>query len=430
MGLLDDLKTIKVDSLMDLPVVSTVSKVANNAIATISQATPQKKAEVVVKQPATVWERIGCSQKTLEFIKMSLEDGVIDAQERAMLIRRAEEDGVDLQELDFVMTKALEAYTKIAKNVIKEMSYLFKTAEAMANGAMKPDNKTLTSKLPGVMAENNPYLIASMVVAETVASTIATFIKAPSKLNTFKAEIIRTIEIPLLPEVLVDFFGYVNNQIIEETQRNNGKGIFSSWSESLFGKDIDLVPIWKEKMAHVMTKAVMRFGNNPEVMGLLEKWRISPLKKLQGISDPLQIENFPVPQNASDYIALVKYSYEKGESIKTPNREAFAQLNSRLLKESGRFINTHPSVREVITQNQVKTVNVVMSNCDNPVFMVQFKAPRELTDLLEVLHFLSTRKDLKKYHQRLYNEALDIFNADKSAISKIQQFKPKNLFGF
>lgn len=430
MGLLDDLKNIKVDSLMDLPVVSAVSKVTTNALATISHTNPQKDAQVANVQPTSVWERIGCSQKTLEFIKMSLEDGVIDAQERMMLIRRAEEDGVDLQEFDFVMTKALEAYTKIAKNVIHEMSNLFKTADAMANGAIKPDNKTLTSKLPGVMAKTNPYLIASMLTVDAVTSTISAFIKAPSKLNTFKAEIIRTIDIPLLPEVLVDFFGYVNNQIIEENQRNKGKGIFSNFSETLFGKDIDLVPIWKEKMTHVMTKAVMRFGNRPEVMGILEKWRHTPLKKLQSISDPGQIESFPVPNNASDYIALVKYSYEKGESIKTAHREAFALLNSRLLKEAARFIHAHPSVAEVVANNKVRTVNIVMSNCDNPIFMVQFKIPKDLTDLLEVLHFLSIRKDLKKHYQRLYNESLTMFSSDADAINKIQQFKPRNIFGF
>ncbi|MDE6808488.1 MAG: hypothetical protein K2J42_00135 [Muribaculaceae bacterium] len=428
MGLLDDLKKIKVD--FDLPVVSTVSKVATGAIASISQSTTPNKLEVTVNKPATVWERIGCSNKTLEFIKISLDDGVIDAKERAMLIRRAEEDGVDPQEFDFVMTKALEEYVKIAKNVITDMSVFFKTADAMANGAVKPDNKLLTSKMPGVLAESNPYLIASMGVVEAVATTISTFIKAPSKLNTFKAEIIRTINIPLLPEVLIDFFGYVNNQIIEETQRNHGKGIFTNVSESLFGKDIDLVPIWREKMKHVMTKAVMRYGNHPEVMGLLEKWRISPLKKLQKISDSIQIENFPIPQNASDYIALVKYSYEKGESIKTPNREAYAHLNSRLLKEQKRFVNLHPSVERIITENKVRTVNIVMSNCDNPVFMVELKLPEDLTDLLEVLHFLSTRKDLKMHHNRLYDEALRVFGSDAEAITKIRQFKPKNLFGF
>lgn len=126
----------------------------------------------------------------------------------------------------------------------------------------------------------------------------------------------------------------------------------------------------------------------------------------------------------------MKYSYEKGESIKTPHREAYAQLNARLLKESSRFVNAHPSVIDVINANKVRTVNIVMSNCDNPVFMVQFKTPQNLEDLLEVLHFLSTRKDLKKYHQRVYDDALRIFSANRDAISKIQQFRPKNLLGF
>ena len=91
----------------------------------------------------------------------------------------------------------------------------------------------------------------------------------------------------------MDFCGYVNSQILEERQRNSGKGIFAEWSEALFGKDIDLIPIWNEKMRHVMTKAVMRYGNDPYIMGLLEKWRLSPLKKLMKITNPQQVENFP-----------------------------------------------------------------------------------------------------------------------------------------
>ncbi len=46
-------------------------------------------------------------------------------------------------------------------------------------------------------------------------------------------------------------------------------------------------------MRHVMTKAVMRYGNDPYIMGLLEKWRLSPLKKLMKITNPQQVENFP-----------------------------------------------------------------------------------------------------------------------------------------
>ena len=441
MGLFDDLKKNAVASVGDLPVLSTVtnivSKTVEKSVAKSSKAnaartkevrTPNK--EVIQIAPTSVWEKIGCSPKTVEFIKMSLEDGMIDAKERAMLIRRVEEDGIDPQEFDFVLTKALENYQTMARNVIKELSALFAMADKMANNSVKPEKQSLTSQLPAIMAKKNPYLIGAIVATDALGAAITSFIKAPSKLNTFKAEIIRLIDIPLFPEVIVDFCGYVNSQILEERQRNSGKGIFAEWSEALFGKDIDLITIWNEKMRHVMTKAVMRYGNDPYIMGLLEKWRLSPLKKLMKITNPQQVENFPIPLNASDYIALVKYSYEKGESIKTPHREAYAQLNARLLKESSRFVNAHPSVRDVIYANKVRTVNIVMSNCDNPVFMVQFKTPKNLEDLLEVLHFFSTRKDLKKYHQRVYGDALRIFSADQDAISKIQQFRPKNILGF
>ena len=404
-----------------------VSSLAHQVVSLPSKATKvSKKSPAVPTTPVTIWERIGCSHKTIEFVYMSLADGILDDKEKTMLMRRVEEDGIDPQEFDFVLTKELEKLHKQALKAVKQLSELFIKAEAKANGTTKCDAQSLMAILPAIMGKDNPYGTSTKLVADAVSL----FIKEPSKLNTFKAEIIRLIDIPLLPEVLMDFFAYASSQIVEERQRNSGKGLFDQLSEALFRKDIDLIPIWMEKMTHVMSKAMMRFGNSPDVMALLDKYRTSPLKELKNITDPQEIENFPLPLYASDYIELVKYSYEKGESVETPHREAYAHLNSRLLKASAKFINLHHSVRDVIAENEVRLVNIVMSNCDNPVFLVQLKTPDNLKDLLDVLNFLGSRKDLKKHHQRLYEEGLEIFSNDWDAIKQIKQFKPKNFLGF
>ncbi|MBD5380161.1 MAG: hypothetical protein HDR74_09855 [Bacteroides sp.] len=429
MGLLDDLKKTVIDSVSDLPATIINQKkeiVKETSVSSEIQKAPHENDNILV--------RIGCSPKTIEFVCMSLADGILDNKEKELLIRRATEDGVDLQEFDFVITKALEAYHTACKRTIEELSNFFNQAEAMSKKEQKPNEATLSSAVPAIMdvagkSKGNPYLIAGLVAGEVVGQAITSFIKEPSKLNTFKAEIIRKIDIPLFPEVLVDFFGYASSQIIEEKQRNNGKGIFTEWSETLFGKDIDLVPIWKEKMTQVMTKTVMKYGHDPNVMSLVAKWRETPLKKLSKITDPNEIENFPIPNTASDYIELVKYSFEKAEDVKVANREVFAHLNSRLMKEAKKFINFSPIVKDVIEECRIKPVSLLMSYCDDSAFMVQFEVPDKLSDLLEVLNFLQNRKDLKKHYQRLYDEAIVKFGSDLDAIKKIKQFKPKNIFG-
>ena len=62
--------------------------------------------------------------------------------------------------------------------------------------------------------------------------------------------------------------------------------------------------------------------------------------------------------------------------------------------------------------------------------MIQFKAPSNLSDLLEILNFLGKRKDLKKHHQRIYNDGIEYFKNDIDALKKISAFKPKNILGF
>lgn len=415
-----------------LSVQKSPSKVSNAVKSGIFDSGIQKKTNE--RRVTSVWERIGCSEKTIEFIIMSLADGVIDAKERSILLRRVTEDGVDPQEFDFVMTKALEAYHNNAKNVIKELMNLFRMAREMSVKEVKPNEGTLTAALPKTLDKvENPYIVgvvAGVAAIETLSNVVSTFIKEPSKLNTFKAEIIRMIDIPLFPEVLVDFFGYASSQIIEEKQRNNGKGVLTEWSETLFGKDIDLVPIWQEKMTQVMTKTVARYGNSPEIMHMVSKWRISPLKKLMKITNAKSIQNFPMPGNASDFIELLKYTYDKSESVKSVNREAYSYLHQRLTNESYKFINLTPQAKSAIEKYRIKPITLLMSNYDDPVFMIQFKAPSALTDLLEVLNFLGKRKELKKHHQRIYNEGIGYFKNDQVALKKISMFKPKNFLGF
>ncbi len=105
-------------------------------------------------------------------------------------------------------------------------------------------------------------------------------------------------------------------------------------------------------------------------------------------------------------------------------------MHERLIKEAHRFLHLSQSVKSTVDKYRIKPVTLLMSNCQDPVFMIQFKAPTPLSDLLSVLNFLGSKKELRKHHQRIYKEGIEHFKGDNDAIKKIQEFKPKNMLGF
>lgn len=394
--------------------------------------TPDKK--IVAKSnddtPMT-FKSIGCSDKTISIIQMSLEDGIIDDREKALLIRRIQEENIDVQEFDFLLAKTLEFYHKISKNCIKDLSAAFAMADRMAAKEEKTNAANLASALPkvsGIVSSSVGIVVGA--TSDTVMQIIGTFIKAPSKLNTFKAEIIRLIDIPLFPEVLIDFFSYASSQINEAKQRNKGKGIFTEWSETLFGKDIDLIPIWKDKMAHVMGKAVGRYGNSPQIMTQFNKWRVTPLKKLKALVDTTQIEEFPLPVNLTDFLEVLKYSFNIAQDPSKKYKEAYSKLYLRLYKEGGKKYQNNALALATLEECRIRPIMDLMNKINNPAALALFETPHRLSDILEVLAFLRSRNDLKKLHQRIFNDACEIFKNNQSSLEKIYEFKPKNIFGF
>ena len=450
MGLLDSLNELakKGETLVQRSneISKTVTNIAQNTSKAISTYSPGKKTQsktnasvspekkVVAQRPADApitFKSIGCSDKTISIIQMSLDDGIIDDRERAMLTRRIKEEGIDFQEFDFLLSKTLEAYHKRAKNCIKDLSTAFAMADRMAVKEEKANAMSLASAFPKVSGMvSNPYGLVAATASDSLIQAIGTFIKAPSKLNTFKAEIIRLIDIPLFPEVLIDFFSYASSQINEEAQRNKGKGVFTEWSETLFGKDIDLIPVWRDKMAHVMGKAVIRYGDSPQIMMQFNKWRITPLKKLKHLTDSDQIEQFPFPTNLTDFTEILKYSFKIAQEPKRPFNEAYSKLYFRVYNEGNKRFGNNPIARDILEECRMRPIMDLKTKLDNPSALVLFETPHRLGDVLEVLSFLKSRNDLKKLHQRIFNEACDIFEKDQESLKKIREFKPTNFFGF
>lgn len=381
-------------------------------------------------QSQNVWARIGCSQKTIDFTLLALSDGIVDDKERDMLYELINRDGVDEQEFDFLLSKALEHFQKMAKNVIKELSGAFEVAEKMAEKEQKPNSEELMQALPGLLSiSSNPFSMASSVSIEVIGKAIGNFIKEPSKLNTLKAEIIRVIDIPLIPEVLADFFSYANSQIIQETQKNETNGLFKRWSESLFGKDRDLVPIWKEKMNHVMDKAVTVYGNQPEVMVLFSKWRDSPLKQLMKLTTHDEIMMFPAPRYASDYIDVLQYSFQKSQDSNNSLSEAFCILCNRLHREGQALGDRYPEVYTVLDECRIRPVQELIANINNEDYLALFQLPERINDILEILQYLRNCDKLKSFYKQVYNQAARVYKDDNEAMAEIKVFKPKGLFG-
>lgn len=144
-------------------VIDTVTKAVTTSVTSASSAETHKdestdKASAPEKHtsghnsPQKVWEGIGCSTKTALFIEMALVDGVIDSQERAMISKRATAEGVDMEELEFLIAKRLEAIELVNRNAIKELSQLFREAEKASAGEIKPDMSAMASLIPACMS--------------------------------------------------------------------------------------------------------------------------------------------------------------------------------------------------------------------------------------------------------------------------------------
>ncbi len=381
----------------------------------------------------TVWEALGCSQKTIGFIKVAMSDGVLDDKDHQMLQVLINEDGVDAAEFNYMLAKAIEDYQKSAKCVIKQLSSAFELAEKMAQKEEKPNEKELNDALPALLSMatgTTLFALASATGVETIGKAIGRFVKEPSKLNRFKAEIIRVIDIPLFPDVIAEFCSYAQSQLIQEQQKLEGKGLFTQWSDSLFGKDVDLIPIWKEKMGLVLDKATMRYGNNPEIMALFAKWRDTPLKQLMKLTGQDEIMMFPVPPYVSDFIDVLQYSFNKSQEDNNALKESHFKLYNRLYREGQNLALQFECVRDVLDEYRVRPINELIANCSNSDYLAMLNAPEDLGDLLEILQYLKSRSDLKQVHKRVYKQAVKIYGDDESALVEIKTFKPNNILGF
>ena len=395
-----------------------------------------KESEILLShadiKSKSVWETMGCSAKTIDFIKIAMIDGVIDDRDYQMLKIRIGEDGVDPDEFNYILAKATEEYQKTAKTVIKQLSSAFDLAEKMAKKEEKPNEKELNDALPALLSMASGgtlFAMASAAGLEGIGKAIGRFVKEPSKLNRFKAEIIRMVDIPLFPEVIVDFCSYAQSQLIQEQQKLEGKGLFTQWSDSLFGKDVDLVPIWKEKMSHVLDKATSRYGNTPEIMALFERWRDTPLKKLMGMTDYDEIMMFPTPVYVSDLINVLQYSFNKSQEDNNPLKEAYYKLSNRLCRDGQSLAEQFENVRDVIEEYRLRPIHELISRSSDQNYLAMFNAPENFDDLLEVLQYFKSRPDLKEVHKRVYKQALKAYD-DPDAIAEIKAFKPKSFMGF
>lgn len=395
-----------------------------------------KSSEISGRQetdkPKSVWEVMGCSLKTIGFIKVAMSDGVIDDKDHQMLQILIKEDGVNSVEFNYMLTKATEEYQKSAKCVIKQLSSAFELAEKMAQKEEKPNEKELNDALPALISMatgTTLFAMASAAGMESIGKAIGRFVKEPSKLNRFKAEIIRVIEIPLFPDVIVDFCSYAHSQLIQEQQKLEGKGLFSQWSDSLFGKDVDLVPIWKEKMGLVLDKATARYGNNPEIMAFFAKWRETPLKQLMKLTENDEIMMFPSPSYVSDFIDVLQYSFIKSQEDNNPMKEAHYKLYSRLYRDGQSLAGQFECVRNVLNEYRIRPIHELISNSSNQDYLAMFNAPGNLNDLTEVLQYLKSRSDLKHIHKRVYKQALNVYGEDPEAMAEIKAFKPGSFLG-
>ncbi len=275
-------------------------------------------------------------------IALALEDGNLTDEEVALLVKRAEKEGVDPDEFEFDLRMRMKAREKAAEkmrdiNPVEALSNAFKAIERNATPSRKAiDGGALSSALA---------LIPGVGQAAAVGGLVASFIESPSNRNELKAEIIRVFAIPDRCDHLQQFISYASSQITEEHKKRHGRSSLKSMISSLaMGEELDIIPIWESKLEEACDKATAAYPDNELIMKSVRKNRPTLLNKLRnGLMELDELEDYhgPMPQDPEDLVGIVEllYTRKQGGSddwddLKKIHAEYYARAERAVAKES------------------------------------------------------------------------------------------------
>lgn len=310
-----------------------------------------------------------------EMIEMAIENGDISEKEMEILKRRANNEGIDPDEFEFSLRMRIKKQNRQRQemanlNPVDQLSRSLKMMEQYAEGGegiVNPsDLSGALSLIPGVG-----------MIASAGAGLLSSFIQTPSNLNELKAEVIRCFALPDNPDQLAQFINYAVSQKSEAKSKKRGFNIKSTLSSITVGSEMDITPIWENKIEEACDKSKAQYPSHQLLMQTVKKYEPSTINKLKdGRIKAGQLDSVVAPSDNNELFEVVEFAFSKRESkrgsggefglgsldidnvdisdISGDSAELWKKFHARMYKEAERRFAGNPALLERLKVYKVK----------------------------------------------------------------------------
>jgi hypothetical protein len=320
MGVFDKIKNLVPDGL------ETAVKIVGEGIAKKSESNNSNQASGSQKQS-------GWSSELENLVDMAIEDGELTDRELQLLASRAQREGIDPDEFELVIRLRMRQRAKDAEkktdNPVDALSQAFSMLEQYKTGGQSAISASALSSALSI--------IPGIGQVAAVGGLLAQFIETPSNINSLKAELIRLFVLPDNPTYLNQFISYGASQIKEiELGKDASKYSVTKIMSGVFaGSDIDLLPIWEQKIDDACDAATLRYPDDAELQTTVKKYRPTLINKLRDGRIPVsKMAEIAAPKNDDELLEVIEFLFNKRNNDKEWN--AIKPAHARLYKEAER----------------------------------------------------------------------------------------------
>lgn len=286
-----------------------------------------------------------------KFISLVIEDGEITDREMELLQKKAESEGIDPLEIEIVVKKRLKKRLEekeFLKKPVNQIVQSFKLAEDCAKGGKSAGS---ASALSSALS-----LIEGVSGVASIGSLASSLIKTPSNLNLLKAEIINNIAIPENEQYISDFLLFAHSQKEFEINKksSSGKSISGVLSKVTMGSELDLVPVWENKITILINTGRRLFGSSDLMQSTIKQVYTSPtdkLKKLKGINYAEflnMLESMSAPDDSNELLELIEFLFAEREI------EEATKLHKKLYAIAEKRFSDDPSNMATLKKYKIK----------------------------------------------------------------------------
>ena len=269
----------------------------------------------------SLFDNMDIPEKLKQFIILSIQDGVITENERNLISKKGIELGMDKDILDFYIEKIEEKLeadnheVKEQNHPVKQIAYAFKIAEGYSTGG---DQVANSEDLTKVLA-----LIPGVGGVAAIGSLASSIIKTPSNLNALKAEIINHAIVPEEETYLADFIEFCELELESENRKSSSKGLLDAIGSIFGGSELNLIPIWEEKIKQLINRAKYLFPNSALLSPIISRYSIiSILRKAKQKGKyeyHHEVKKLIAPEDNMELLQIIELLYLDSKDDETIN---------------------------------------------------------------------------------------------------------------